>query len=115
MRIEKFENMTSEKFKGLTTTQKYLFRRYEKSMEYNYPELAIDLFPIENESFIKEIINQLKEWNIDKFLLAEHSTALMKYLYLFQNSGCRLGKIVALHTDDEPIQSDEPVFEIYIQ
>lgn len=107
--------MTPEKYIELTAIQKYLFRRYEKSIEYNYPKLAIDLFPIENESFIKKIINQLKEWNIDKFLLAEHSTALMKYLYLFQNSGCRLGEIVTLHTDDEPIQSDEPVFEIYIQ
>lgn len=64
--------------------------------ENNYSEITITDFIYSDDKenkLIKDFITELKNLGIHKIYFAENSTSVLKYLYIFQESGCTLGNI----------------------
>lgn len=113
MIIEKFENMTIDKYAKLLPMEKRIFSYYEETKEKNYDEITITEFPFTNFEIIKNLLYEMKKLNINKIYFAENSTALLKYLHIFQKIGCKLGNIFILDKDKYTEKEIEAI-EIYL-
>lgn len=113
MIIEKFENMTIDKYAELLPVEKKIFSYYKETKEEKYDEITITEFPFTSYDFIKKLLYEMKKLNINKIYFAEKSTSLLKYLYIFQEIGCKLGNIFILGKEKYTKEEMEAI-EIYL-
>lgn len=78
MIIEKFEHMTSEKYRDLTLVERKIFQFYREMKENNYSEITISDFSFSHFTRLYEYISTFKILNINKINYAVNTTSLLE-------------------------------------
>lgn len=93
--------------------EKKIFSYYKEIKEENYNEITITELSFTSYDIIKKLLYKMKKLNINKIYFAEKSTSLLKYLYIFQEIGCKLGNIFILGKEKYTKEEMEAI-EIYL-